>query len=67
MNLNISRNDACNLAIACTCIIVDMREELQSLNPKPTESRAKVLGESIKKWERIRETIRNQVEAAEME
>jgi hypothetical protein len=44
-----------------------MREELQSLNPKPTESRAKVLGESIKKWERIRETIRNQVEAAEME
>lgn len=60
MNLNLTRGEVCDLLIATTGIKFDMLDEMRDENT--TESRKEVLKNSIKKWERLHDLIKDQLE-----
>lgn len=59
MSLNLTRLDMCDLMIATSNIYFDMGMEMRDENT--TETRRKILVESMKKWMRLHDEIRRQI------
>ena len=59
MSLKMARLDICDLMLATTIVYIDMDMELH--DEHTTESRKKVLRESMKKWECLHDEIGRQI------
>lgn len=59
MSLKLTRIEMCDLMIATSSIYFGMDMEMR--DEKTTESRKKILRESMKKWERLHDEIRRQI------
>lgn len=65
MSLRLTRLDMCDLMIATSSIYFGMDAEMRDENT--TESRRSVLRNSMKKWERLHDEIRRQINAFDRE
>ena len=59
MSLKMTRLDMCDLMLATSSIYIDMDMEMR--DERTTEARRKILRESMKKWERLHDEIRRQI------
>ena len=59
MSLKMTRLDMCDLMLATSSIYIDMDMEMR--DERTTETRRKILRESMKKWERLHDEIRRQI------
>lgn len=59
MSLKLTRIEMCDLMIATSSVYFGMDMEMR--DEKTTESRKKILRESMKKWERLHDEIRRQI------
>ena len=59
MSLKMTRLDMCDLMLAASSIYIDMDMEMR--DERTTETRRKILRESMKKWERLHDEIRRQI------
>ena len=59
MSLKMTRLDMCDLMLAASSIYIDMDMEMR--DERTTEARRKILRESMKKWERLHDEIRRQI------
>lgn len=64
ITLNLTNNEVCDLRLAVTSIIIDLKRELRDENI--SEDREKILNRSIKKWQRLHSLIVEQQEKAIM-
>jgi len=60
MSLKMTRLEMCDLMIATSSVYIDMDMELH--DEYTTEPRKKVLRESMKKWERLHDEIKRQID-----
>ena len=65
MSLKLSRLDMCDLMIATHCIYFQM--DMEARDSETSETRKNVLRESMKKWERLHDEIRQQINAFDRE
>jgi len=67
MTLNLRRINMCDVMLAITGIVTDMKHEMNN-DPACSEYRKTiVLPASIKKWEKLRDEIKRQFEAQDKE
>ena len=60
MKLNLTRHEVCQISLALTSLLCEMREELNGGNI--TDDRKKVLTSTIDMWEVLRGKVKNQIE-----
>lgn len=58
MNLNLKRIDMCDIRLALTTIILDMRREME--DPSTSLVRKEVLKGSVQKWENLKAEVMRQ-------
>lgn len=59
-SINIRRIDVCDVLMAITGVRCDMMEEIR--NENTTETRREILENSLKKWDKLHEEIKRQLE-----
>lgn len=60
--LSVSRLEVCDLMLACTGIVCDMRTEMLTDPDCPEYRRNHVLPESMKKWQRLHDKLKKQLD-----
>lgn len=55
MTIELTRNELCNLRIACTGIIIDCREEIR--DPETSDERREIVKRTLKKWQDLKDKI----------
>ena len=59
MKLELNRLEVCDLAMACTALVIDMQDEIK--DPETTEGRREVLYSSITKWQSLHDKVIEQL------
>lgn len=65
--LNMHRTEVCDLMMACTALIIELENEMKHDETCPQYRREHVLPESIKKWKRLHDMLKEQLDTQDIE
>lgn len=60
--ISVNRLEVCDLMLACTEIVIDLRHEMESDPDCPQYRREHVLPDSIKKWQALHDKLERQLD-----